>query len=168
MGLLSLLLIRTSLPHCRSLFSGKRDFAGQRQRRRKGRHIQPIASRDKSPARKPRNSGYLHDTRKSLFVWDCVVGPGEVGQRFSVNDLVSRSMMRMIGREFSVNDAEHAASWVTSERSRVRRACKPTALPLRRLLHRVVRSQCLLLAQSGHVNHFRQCPLSGVKRTPNR
>jgi hypothetical protein len=39
--------------------SGKRDFAGQRQRLRKGRHIQLIVSRDNTPARKTRQFGAI-------------------------------------------------------------------------------------------------------------
>jgi hypothetical protein len=40
------------------------------------RDIQPIVSRDKAPRENPPIRRYLHDTGKSLFVWDCVVGPG--------------------------------------------------------------------------------------------
>jgi hypothetical protein len=55
--------------------SGKRDFSGQRQRRRKG----PSRSSDRQLRQKPPHENppirhYLHDTGKSLFVWDCVVG----------------------------------------------------------------------------------------------
>jgi hypothetical protein len=66
--------------------SGKRDFAGRRQRRRKG----PVtfnrsSAETKAPHENPEIRRYLHDTRKSLFVWDCVVGPGgpATGSNFS-------------------------------------------------------------------------------------
>ena len=39
---------------------------------------------------------------------------------------LSRSMVRMIGREFSTNDALRAVSWATSEGHRARRACGAT------------------------------------------
>ena len=42
----------------------------------KARHIQPIVSRDKTPQENPPIRRYLHDTGKSLFVWDCVVELG--------------------------------------------------------------------------------------------
>jgi hypothetical protein len=44
----------------------------------KARPIQPIVSRDKAPHENPPIRRHLHDTGKSLFVWDCVVGPGVV------------------------------------------------------------------------------------------
>jgi hypothetical protein len=47
--------------------SGKRDFAGQRQRPEKARHIQLLVSRDRAPTHKPRQLPYLHDAGKSLF-----------------------------------------------------------------------------------------------------
>ena len=54
--------------------SGKRDFAGQRQRRQKGpKHLTAREQRQNAHTKNPPVRPNLQDTRKSLFVWDCVV-----------------------------------------------------------------------------------------------
>jgi hypothetical protein len=57
--------------------SGKRDFATQRQRRRKGPSRSTDRQRRESTRTKTHQFGAICTTPgKSLFVWDCVVGPG--------------------------------------------------------------------------------------------
>ena len=68
--------IRTSLGHCRSLFPGNGIVRGRDSGVEKARHIQSIVSRDKTPQENPPIRRYLHDTGKSLFVWNCVVELG--------------------------------------------------------------------------------------------
>jgi hypothetical protein len=93
--------------------SGKRNFAGQRQRRRKG----PSHSTDRQQRQNPRtkthrfgaictNTGkslspirrYLHDTGKSLFVWDCMVADAVAVEPVSQVEFPAN---REINREFA-------------------------------------------------------------------
>ena len=71
-------LIEPRLRQCRSLFPGNGILRGRDNGVEKARHIQPIVSRDKRPHENPPVRRHLHDTGKSLFVWDCVVADAVV------------------------------------------------------------------------------------------
>jgi hypothetical protein len=55
--------------------SGKRDFAGQTAASKRPVTFNRLSAETKPPHENPPIRRYLHDTRKSLFVWDCVVVP---------------------------------------------------------------------------------------------
>jgi hypothetical protein len=58
--------IRTSLRHCWSPFPGNGILRGRDSGVEKARHIQPIVSRDKTPARKPTDSALFARTPGNL------------------------------------------------------------------------------------------------------
>ena len=66
MGRLSLLLIRTSLHHCRSLFPGNGILEGRDSGAEKARHIQPIGQQRQKPRTKTQKFGAICTTPGNL------------------------------------------------------------------------------------------------------
>jgi len=69
MGRLSLLLIRTSLHHCWSLFPGNGILEGRDSGAEKARHIQPIGQQRQKPRTKTRKFGAICTTPGNLCLY---------------------------------------------------------------------------------------------------